>query len=118
MPIVCLPFSRCQADTGNVSSSCLRARLSIKLDRRLGESEWLADDYSIADIANWCWVRTCKWSGVSRDGLAHLDRWLDVMKEMPGLRRGVEVPFSVESLLEGEQAAQDFNKNARKTLQT
>ena len=39
------------------------------LDRRLGESEWLADDYSLADIANWCWVRTYKWSGVPVEGL-------------------------------------------------
>ncbi len=33
-------------------------RLFEVLDTRLGQSEWLADDYSIADIANWCWVRT------------------------------------------------------------
>ena len=41
-------------------------RLFEVLDRRLGESEWLADDFSIADIANWCWVRTYKWSGRPR----------------------------------------------------
>ena len=58
-------------------------RLFEVLDRRLADSEWLADDYSIADIANWCWVRTYKWSGVSRDGLEHLDRWMGVMKEKP-----------------------------------
>ena len=29
------------------------------------KNEWLAGDYSIADIANWCWVRTHNWSGVS-----------------------------------------------------
>ena len=33
-------------------------RLFEVLDGRLGESEWLADDYSIADIATWPWVRT------------------------------------------------------------
>jgi GST-like protein len=33
-------------------------RLFEVLDRRLADSEWLGDDYSIADIANWCWVRT------------------------------------------------------------
>ncbi|HAH11563.1 MAG TPA: glutathione S-transferase, partial [Alphaproteobacteria bacterium] len=32
-------------------------RLFTVLDRRLGEAEWMAGDYSIADIANWCWVR-------------------------------------------------------------
>jgi hypothetical protein len=63
-------------------------------------------------------VRTYKWSGVSRDGLDNLDRWLNVMKEKPGLRAGVEVPFSVDSLLEDEEAQEKFEQNARKTLQT
>ena len=64
-------------------------RLFEVLDRRLGESEWLADDYSIADIANWCWVRTYKWSGVSADGLPNLKRWRDALRERPACRRGV-----------------------------
>jgi GST-like protein len=92
-------------------------RLFEVLDRRLGESEWLADDFSIADIANWCWVRTYKWSGVSIDGLANLQRWLDAMKERPACRRGVEVPFRVESLLQDEKAAQEFAEKARGQLQ-
>ena len=73
-------------------------RLFEVLDRRLGESEWLGDDFSIADIANWCWVRTYKWSGVSIDGLEHLRRWLDAMKARPACQRGIEVPhtFAVE----------------------
>ncbi|MEM6583396.1 MAG: glutathione S-transferase N-terminal domain-containing protein [Pseudomonadota bacterium] len=93
-------------------------RLFEVLDTRLGESEWLADDYSIADIANWCWVRTYKWSGISRDGLDNLDRWLGVMKEKPGLRRGVEVPFKIQGVIDNKDRADDFAKNARKTLQT
>jgi len=93
-------------------------RLFEVLDKRLGESEWLADDYSIADIANWCWVRTYKWSGVSREGLENLDRWLAVMKEKPGLRKGIEVPFSFDSLIEDEKAAEEFKERARKSLQT
>ncbi|HME71742.1 MAG TPA: glutathione S-transferase N-terminal domain-containing protein [Myxococcota bacterium] len=92
-------------------------RLFEVLDRRLGESEWLADEFSIADIANWCWVRTYKWSGVSVDGLANLRRWLDAMKERPACRRGVEVPFRVESLLRDEKAAQEFAEKARDQLQ-
>ena len=49
-------------------------RLFEVLDAGLKDKEWLAGDYSIADIANWCWVRTYRWSGVSRDGLPHLAR--------------------------------------------
>lgn len=93
-------------------------RLLEVLDRRLGESEWLADDYSIADVANWCWVRTYKWSGVSIDGLANLRRWLDVLKERPALRRGIEVPFRVRNLTEDEEGARKFAENARRSLQT
>jgi glutathione S-transferase len=92
-------------------------RLFEVLDRRLGESEWLADNYSIADIANWCWVRTYKWSGVSIDGLVDLRRWLDAMKARPACRRGVEVPFKLPSMGNDEKAAQEFVENARKSLQ-
>lgn len=92
-------------------------RLFEVLDRRLGESEWLADAYSIADIANWCWVRTYKWSGVPIDGLVHLRRWLDAMKERPACRRGIEVPIRVESIVNDEQAAAKFAEQARKSLQ-
>ena len=93
-------------------------RLFEVLDRRLGESEWLADDFSIADIANWCWVRTYKWSGVSRDGLENLDRWLNAMKEIPAMRKGVEIPFVVGSLINNKEATEKFAENARKSLQT
>jgi len=92
-------------------------RLFEVLDHRLGESEWLADDYSIADIANWCWVRTYKWSGVPIDGLKNLRRWLDAMKARPACQRGVEVPLKLPSMVKDEKAAQEFVENARKSLQ-
>ena len=38
------------------------------LTYQLAKNEWVAGEYSIADIANWCWVRTHNWSGVSTDG--------------------------------------------------
>ena len=42
-------------------------RLFTVLDGHLARNEFLAGDYSIADIANWAWVRTAKWSGVPFD---------------------------------------------------
>jgi len=92
-------------------------RLFEVLDRRLGETAWLGHDYSIADIANWCWVRTYKWSGVAIDGLPNLRRWLDAMKARPACRKGIEVPVKIESLLKDEQAAQAFSERARTQLQ-
>ncbi|MFT7368628.1 MAG: GST-like protein, partial [Oceanospirillaceae bacterium] len=87
-------------------------RLFEVLDTRLGNSEWLADDYSIADIANWCWVRTYKWSGVSRQGLDNLDRWLNAMKAIPAMQKGVTVPVSIDSLLDDTEGQDKFIKGA------
>lgn len=92
-------------------------RLFEVLDTHLADNQWLADDYSIADIANWCWVRTHKWSGVSVDGLENLDRWLMVMRDQPGMAKGIEVPFSLGNLLEDEEEAKEFAKNAQTLLQ-
>ena len=58
-------------------------RLFEVLDGHLAHNEWLAGEFSIADIANWCWVRTHRWSGIPIDGLEHLARWKDAIKERP-----------------------------------
>ena len=67
-------------------------RLFEVLDARLKNNEYLAGDYSIADIAHWPWVRTYKWSGVSIDGLPHLERWVNVIDQRPAARRGIAIP--------------------------
>ena len=67
-------------------------RLFEVLDRQLDGGEWLAGDYSIADIANWCWVRLYAWSGVSIDGLENLQRWIAAMEARPACQRGIAVP--------------------------
>ena len=92
-------------------------RLFEVLDGHLADNEWLADDYSIADIANWCWARTYKWSGVSIDGLDHLQRWLDAMREQPGMAAGLEVPFSLGNLLEDEKEAEAFANRAQSIIE-
>jgi GST-like protein len=93
-------------------------RLLAVLDRRLGESEWLADDFSIADIANWCWARTHKWSGASIEGLDNLQRWLEVMKARPACQQGASVPVRLPNMTQNEEAAKKFADKARKSLQT
>jgi glutathione S-transferase len=91
-------------------------RLFEVLDRRLAEHEWLAGDYSIADIANWSWARTHKWSGVSVDGLEHLQRWMGQMHERPACQRGLDVPFRMPDLTESSAAA-EFAKGAQALVQ-
>lgn len=67
-------------------------RLLEVLDGRLADNEYLAGDYSIADIANFAWARTHEWPGVSIDGLDHLKRWLDAIGTRPGVQRGLQAP--------------------------
>ena len=91
-------------------------RLFEVLDDHLAKQEWLAKDYSIADIANWCWVRTYKWSGISIQGLDHLQRWMKAMYDQPGMSAGLSVPMKVESLLDDDKKAKEFAKNAEKMV--
>lgn len=73
-------------------------RLFEVLNGRLGESEWLGGpDYSIADIANWCWVRIHDWSGVPVEGLDHLQRWMAAIAARPAADRGVKVPYDSDA---------------------
>jgi GSH-dependent disulfide-bond oxidoreductase len=67
-------------------------RLLEVLDGHLAGHEWLAGDYSIADIANFAWVRTHEWPGVSVDGLDHLQRWMAAIAERPAVAKGVTIP--------------------------
>ena len=92
-------------------------RLFEVLDKRLAESEWLADEYSIADIANWCWTRTHKWSGISVEGLEHLARWNDAMYKKPGMLEGIKVPIKVDKILGDEAKTKEFIERAQKNLQ-
>ena len=91
-------------------------RLFEVLDTHLKDNEWLAEEFSIADIANWCWVRTHKWSGINVDGLDHLDRWIKAMYEQPGMVKGIEVPIKIESMLDDDEKAKEFAKNAEKMV--
>ena len=67
-------------------------RLLEVLDRRLATHEYLAGDYSIADIANWCWARSYEWPGIDIGGLDHLKRWLEAIAARPAAAKGVTIP--------------------------
>jgi GST-like protein len=89
-------------------------RLFRVLDGHLKDHEFLAGDYSIADIANWAWVRTHRWSGVEVDDLPHLQRWLAAIRARPAVRQGIEMPPSKMDLTrDGEEQARIFSEQAR-----
>ena len=89
-------------------------RLFGVLDRRLADQEWLAGDYSIADIANWCWVRTHKWSGVDIAPFQHLQRWVAAIAARPAAQAGIKVPFDLEAVMAATKTgAQTFAAGGR-----
>jgi len=93
-------------------------RLFTVLDSHLKDHAYLAGDYSIADIANWAWVRTHRWSGVEVDDLPHLKRWLDAIRQRPAVLRGIEAPPSKINLTkDGDDAAKKFSEEARKMVE-
>jgi len=93
-------------------------RLFEVLESRLADHEYLAGDYSIADIANWCWVRTHRWSGISVEGLPGLQRWMAAIEERPGAQRGVRVPVDLEALRRGDgEGTKSLVESARTIVQ-
>ena len=69
-------------------------RLYEVLDGHLAEREYLAGEYSIADIANYSWIRSWYWARVPVEGLEHLQRWMADLEARPGIQRGCQVPPS------------------------
>jgi GST-like protein len=70
-------------------------RLYGVLDRRLAGREFVADEYSIADIAIWPWISRFEWQTIEMGQYANVKRWyLDIAKR-PAVQRGYDVPKKV-----------------------
>ncbi|BDY04847.1 glutathione S-transferase N-terminal domain-containing protein [Ferrimonas sp. YFM] len=67
-------------------------RLFEVMDSQLAKTRYLTEEYSIADMATWPWVRIHEWSGISIEGLPNLKRWLDELAERPACQKGILVP--------------------------
>ncbi len=91
-------------------------RLFAVMDGQLATHEYLAGDYSIADIANWCWVRTAKWSGIETEGLPHLQRWLAAIADRPAVQRGITIPAGGKPKLDDVDEVKRFVDRARGLL--
>ncbi|AXQ27391.1 glutathione S-transferase [Solimonas sp. K1W22B-7] len=70
-------------------------RLYEVLDTQLAQGEYLAGDYSIADIATYPWVRIHAWAGVETHDLPRLRGWMDRIAARPAVQRGLAVPGKV-----------------------
>ena len=71
-------------------------RLYQVLDNQLKNNEYLADDFSIADIATWPWVRRHRWAGIEIEKLYNLRCWMRNLENRPAFQKGIEVPFKLD----------------------
>jgi len=67
-------------------------RLFGVLDRRLAENEFVAGDYSIADMAIWPWSTRFVWYSFDLDEFPNVKRWYQAIAARPAVRRGFLVP--------------------------
>jgi len=79
-------------------------RLFGVLDRQLASHEYIAGEYSIADMALWPWVSGYEWSGVGVAEFASLQRWLSLVGARPAVQAGRDVPIKRDRAAEIEQA--------------
>jgi len=67
-------------------------RLYGVLNERLKDREFLADGYSVADIATYPWVARHEWHKTDLNDFAHVKRWFDAISARPAVQRGMKVP--------------------------
>ena len=66
-------------------------RLYGVLDNQLAKREFMAGEYSIADMATFPWLLGYKRQGIEMEEFPNVRRWFDAMKERPAVHRGIEV---------------------------
>jgi GSH-dependent disulfide-bond oxidoreductase len=67
-------------------------RLYGVLDKRLGQADYLAGDYSIADIATFPWAARHEWQGIALEDFPNVKRWYDAIAARPAVQKGMAVP--------------------------
>ena len=67
-------------------------RLYGVMDGQLASHDFIAGDYSIADMACFPWIVQSGYSGIELSEFPHLKRWYDVLDARPEVQRGMTVP--------------------------
>jgi GST-like protein len=73
-------------------------RLYGVMDKQLGETEYLAGAYSIADIATWPWVSRFEWQTIDLSEYPNVKRWYLAIAKRPAVQKGYDVPSKVGDL--------------------
>ncbi len=76
-------------------------RLYGVMERQLSDSPFLADEYSIADIACWPWIVPHERQGQDLDDFPNLKRWFEEIRERPGVQRGFALGHETQMDREG-----------------
>lgn len=71
------------------------ARVYSLLDERLAEREYLAGNYSIADIAAYPWINVSEWTTLNIEDYPNLARWYRKISSRPAVKRGMSLPTGV-----------------------
>lgn len=71
------------------------ARLYGVLDRRLADREYLAGDYSIADIASYPWITGFERQSQKLEDFPNLKRWFDAIAARPAVQRAYAIAKEV-----------------------
>ena len=86
-------------------------RLYSVLDKQLKKHEFIAGDFSIADIATWPWVRSHLWAGLEIKKLPNLLRWMKSLSKRNAFQKGIEVPYIVNRSNISKEQAIEKGKN-------
>lgn len=73
-------------------------RLYDLLDEQLEEREYLAEEYSIADIATWPWISRFDWQQIDLNDYPNVKRWYLSIAARPGVKRGYHLPTAVQDI--------------------
>ena len=82
-------------------------RLYGVLDKRLADHEFLAGDYSIADMASYPWIVPHKRQGQSLEDFPNLKRWFEAIRARPGTRRAYEAGKALQMRRPEELTAEE-----------
>ena len=74
------------------------ARLYGVLDKRLADRAYVADEYSIADIAIWPWIARFEWQRIDLNQYPNVKRWYQVIATRPAVQRGYDQPRKTEPI--------------------
>jgi GST-like protein len=67
-------------------------RLYGVLDRRLAEVDYVAGDYSIADMAIWPWISRFEWQTIDMNEFEYVKRWYTAIAARPAVQKGYNIP--------------------------